>query len=431
MKFIVEGGNKLGGEVTLAGAKNEASKLLIASLLTEDECVFKNVPHILEMNIVRDLCESFGSEIKVKGNEWQIKTTTIKCDESQMSQTRKNRIPILAFGPLLSRTNEAKIPFLGGDKLGARPVDLHIDSLCKMGAIIEAGDGYYYGRAPNGLIGAEINFHFPSVGATENILFAAVLAKGNTIIRNAAIEPEVIDIIQCLQKMGAIIELGVNRTIYIEGVERLRGVTHTVIPDRNEAASFASLALAAQAEIFIKQARQEDLITFLNIVRRLGGEYEVMDDGILFKGRPNLRPINLQTSTHPGLMTDWQQPLAVVLTQANGESIIHETIYDNRFAYVKDLINMGANIELTADCLGENCRFKNNGYIHSAKIFGKTALHGSNLLVHDLRSGIAHLIAASIATGVSEINGIEEIDRGYENIDERLSSLGLKIKREV
>ncbi|MCP6720352.1 MAG: UDP-N-acetylglucosamine 1-carboxyvinyltransferase, partial [Patescibacteria group bacterium] len=289
-------------------------------------------------------------------------------------------------------------------------------------------DSSYKARAPRGLHGAEITLRFPSVGATENTLLASVLAKGKTVIRNAALEPEIIDLIKFLQKMGGIVELGANRVIYIEGVERLRGVKHRVIPDRNEAVSFACLAIATDGDIFVKDAVQEHLITFLNTIRRIGGDYEVKDQGIRFWRAGGLKATKVETDTHPGFMTDWQQPLAILLTQARGLSEIHETIYEDRFGYTKDLNLMGADIKVITDCSGRTCRFAGK-FSHIAVISGPTPLQGTELEVPDLRAGMAHLTAALIAEGESEVSGVEEIDRGYERIDERLKYLGADIKR--
>lgn len=429
MKFLINGGKKLDGEIKLVGAKNATTKMMVASLLTDEPCFLENFPHIGDAEITAELCRSIGSKIEKDRDVLRIQTTDIK-NPKVVSLSRKNRIPILALGPLLARVGEAEVPFLGGDKIGARPVDIHIDSLKAMGAEIEITDSSYIARAKDGLKGATIVLRYPSVGATENTILAAVLAKGRTIIQNAATEPEIIDLIKMLQKMGAIIELGVNRVIYIDGVKKLRGVYHRVLPDRNEAASFACLGAATGGKVYVKQARQDDLITFLNSLRRIGGDYEVTKEGIIFYRNGELRPINIETNTHPGFMTDWQQPFAVLLTQANGQSNIHETVYEDRFGYINDLNLMGANIKLLTKCPeGSVCRYNDKNYQHQAVINGRTPLKAASLKVRDLRSGIAHIIAALIADGESAIEGVEEIDRGYERIDERLRFLGADIKR--
>ncbi len=432
MQLTIQGGKPLKGEIAISGAKNAASKLMVASLLTDEECVFENVPEIGEVELVSELCAGLGSHIERHGKTLRARTMAMGNLSSPLSQSRKNRIPILTLGPLLARVGEAEIPFLGGDKIGARPVDFHIKALRAMGAVIEAKEQSYKATSPHGLKGTEITLDFPSVGATESVMLSAVLAEGKTVIKNAAREPEVKDLLRFLQKMGALIELGPNREIYIEGVKKLHGAEHEVMPDRNEAASFASLALASSGEIFVKNAIQDHLVSYLNAVRRVGGEYEVQKDGILFRRANGLKAVKIETDTHPGFMTDWQQPLAVVLTQAKGESMIHETIYDNRFAYAADLNAMGAKMQVSDKCFSESpCRFAGKGFLHSAKIMGPTKLHGTKLTVRDLRSGIVDIIAALIADGESIINGIEEIDRGYEKIDERLRVLGADIVRQA
>ncbi len=452
MKFIISGGKRLEGEIRLAGAKNAATKMMVASILTSEPCVLENFPEIGDTEITAELCRSIGSKIEVEsspdGSSLKIHTPEIK-NSKVISLSRRNRIPILALGPLLARVGEAEVPILGGDKIGPRPVDIHINALTAMGATIEVRDNSYFASAKNGLHGAEIVLRYPSVGATENTILAAVLASGRTAIHNAAIEPEVLDLIKMLQQMGAIIEVGANRNIYIDGVKELRGVTYRIMPDRNEAVSFACLAVATGGKVLVKEARHDDLLNFVNVLRKIGGEYEIQEGGILFY-RPVenkiLHPVNIETDPHPGFMTDWQQPVAVLLTQADGESTIHETVYEDRFAYVKDLNLMGAEIKVVSKCLGEKsrlpdgdgqahhnggqaCRFAGREHNHSAAIKGPTRLKAASLEVRDLRSGIAHIIAALIADGESTITGAEEIDRGYERIDERLRALGAEIRR--
>ena len=427
MKFIVEGGKPLEGEIKIAGAKNATTKLIIASLLTEEECVFDNFPNIVDAEITLELCRQIGSIAEREGSTLKIKTPVIK-NTKALTLSRRNRIPILSLGPLLARVGEAEVPALGGDKIGHRPVDMHIEALTKLGAEIESSPDFYKART-KGLKGSVIEFKFPSVGATENTIFAAVLAEGKTVIKNAAIEPEVIDIIKFLQKMGAIIEIGTNRRITIEGVKKLRGASHHIIPDRNEAVSFACLAIATGGELFVKDAVHDHLITFLNNFKKIGGGYNIERDGIKFFREGKLKGIALETDTHPGFMTDWQQPFSIALTQAEGHSTIHETIYEDRFAYTGDLNLMGAKIKVMKECVGETCRFHDLGFSHSAVIEGPTKLKGAELSVKDLRAGMAHLIAALVAEGESVISGVEEIYRGYENIDERLKGVGAEIKK--
>ncbi|MDD5098885.1 MAG: UDP-N-acetylglucosamine 1-carboxyvinyltransferase [Candidatus Colwellbacteria bacterium] len=446
-KLVIKGGIPLKGSVRVKGAKNAIGKMMMASLLTDEEVVLKNVPRNQETEIAIEIVESVGSEVRREGDSIITRAEKIR-SQKVAAISRKNRIPILALGPLLARVGEGEVPFsgataqpnsamemtaavskAGGDKIGARPVDFHIAALEKLGAEIEIKDGSMLAKT-KGLTGATITLPYPSVGATENTLLASVLAKGRTVIQGAATEPEIIDLVKMLQKMGAIIEFGANREIFIEGVDKLHGVEHTLIPDRMEAASFAIMALATGGDVFVEGAVQEHLITFLNVVRRIGGEYEVSDDGIRFFRNGRLKAVHVETDTHPGFMTDWQQPLTVLLTQAKGNSIIHETVYENRFGYTEDLVKMGADIEVLSKCLGDiPCRFQGKMYNHSAIIHGPTPLRGRKLEMRDIRAGMAHIIAALISNGSSEISGVEHIDRGYEDIDGRIRTLGADIKR--
>ena len=427
-KLIIQGGKKLTGSVKVKGAKNAIGKMLIASLLTEDKIILKNVPRNQETDIAIELCHRIGSEISVSEDTITACTPKIKnCRVTELS--RRNRIPILALGPLLVRVGEGEVPMVGGDKIGPRPVNFHTASLEKLGAEIEIKESTIVARAKK-LKGAMIILPYPSVGGTENTILTAVLAEGNTTIKNAAKEPEIVDLIKLLQKMGAIIEFGAEREIYIEGVKKLHGAEHSLLPDRLEVASFAFMALTTDGNILVEGADQNHLITFLNTVRRLGGEYEVEENGIRFFRGSNLKAIHVETDTYPGFATDWQQPLAVLLTQAKGNSIIHETVYEDRFGYTEDLRRMGAEIDVVTKCLGNlPCRFQGESYYHSAIIHGPTKLKGAKLEMRDIRAGMAHIMAALIAEGESEITGVEHIDRGYENIDGRIKNLGANIQR--
>jgi UDP-N-acetylglucosamine 1-carboxyvinyltransferase len=308
-------------------------------------------------------------------------------------------------------------------------VNFHIDSLEKLGCNVTMNGEFYVLQADR-LVGNNIRLAYPSVGATENIIIASTLAKGRTILTNAAVEPEIIDLIKFLQKMGAIIELSTDRKITIEGVDKLNGAEHHVIPDRNQAASFACAGIASKGDVFIENAVQDDLLTFLNTVRKVGGKFEVKDNGIRFFYDGELRSIAIETNVLPGFMTDWQQPFVILMTQANGISIVHETVYEERFGYVNELKKMGAEIELFDTCLGGlSCRFANTNYFHSAVVKGPTPFHGAEINVPDLRAGFSYLIAGVIASGESLVNGAIYIDRGYESIDEKLRGLGAEIQR--
>lgn len=429
-KFIIKGGNPLNGKVKVSGAKNSATKLLVASLLTDKECILHNSPNkISDIIITKKICEILGSEISLIGDTLKTKTVKVKTHHVPEELGNLNRIAVLLAGPLLLRTGKAEIPIPGGCKIGSRPVNFHIEGLKQLGANVET-KGDYFILQTDGLKGANIHLDYPSVGATENIIIASTLAKGRTIITNAAVEPEIIDLIKFLQKMGAIIELSTDRKITIEGVDKLNGAEHTVIPDRNQAASFACAGIASKGDVYVENALQDDLITFLNSIRRVGGKYEIDDKGIRFFYEGKLKAVTIETNVHPGFMTDWQQPFVILLTQSEGISIVHETVYEQRFGYVDALNKMGAEIELYDTCLGASpCRFVNTHYHHSAVVKGPTKLKAAEIDIPDLRAGFSYLIAGAIAKGESILNNTMYIDRGYEDIDQKFRELGVDIKR--
>ncbi len=431
--FRVEGGKPLHGRVRISGTKNLISKLMVASTLSETESVFTNVPlHLGETEITSDIITSLGSQLTQSSDaHGTLSVATPSFSTSQVPErfALLNRIPILMIGPLLHRTGIANVSIPGGDKIGARPVDFHIGALRKMGAHIDHKDSYYHCKADK-LHGAHIQLPFPSVGATENILIAATLATGTTIIENAAVEPEIVELIKFLQKMGAIISMETNRRIIIEGVSHLHGANHRIIPDRIEAASFACAAVASKGDVFIEDADQSSMLAFLNSMRRAGGEFEITTEGIRFFYNGKLRSVAMGTDVHPGFMTDWQQPWVLMMTQAEGLSVVHETVYENRFGYLSELRKMGAHIELYNSCLGGgDCRFTTMAYPHSAVIFGPTKLKGADIDIPDLRAGFVYLIAAAIAKGTSNITGIHHVERGYERIQQKLEGLGVQIER--
>lgn len=430
----VVGGKPLHGSIHVRGAKNFVSKAMVAALLAPGESVLKNVPAIRDVQVVSDLLRLHGVKVNVQPEDGIV---TIDASHVELADVAdvdtlsgSSRIPILFSGPLLHRMGEAFIPALGGCRIGSRPIDFHLDTLRKLGAKVnkEHEDGIHI-TAPNGLHGAKIHLPFPSVGATEQTLLAAVLAEGKTELSGAATEPEIMDLVAVLQKMGAQISVDVDRTIRIEGVKSLKGYTHISLPDRIEAASWASAALATHGDIFVQGAKQPDMMTFLNVFRKIGGEFDIRDDGIRFwHPGGDLHPVAIETDVHPGFMTDWQQPLVVALTQAKGLSIVHETVYENRFGFTRPLVQMGATIQLYRECLGSlPCRFQQRNFEHSAVIFGPTPLRGQDIDVPDLRGGFSHLIAALAASGPSEVRGISLIDRGYEDFRHKLVALGASI----
>ena len=428
-KYKIEGGHKLSGSIKVYGAKNAINKQLVASILTDEVCTFHNVPRIHEVETVLGMLSEIGAEYSWKGSSISIQTKSIKTSEISAKYSGINRIPILFLGALIHRCKKASIPYVGGCNIGARPIDFHIEGLRKMGAIITEEENKIKATSKR-LEGCDILLPFPSVGATENLILAGCLAKGTTVISNAALEPEIIDTIIVLQKMGALIYVDADRKIIIEGVETLRGVEHTVIPDRMEVAALASLALATCSNFKILDAKQQDIITLLNTVRKIGGEFEVATDGIsFFRKGDSLSATHIETDVHPSFMTDWQQPFVVTLTQAKGASVIHETIYENRFGFTHILNELGANITLSNECFGnKRCRFVNKNFLHSAIIIGPTPLRAKPIEIPDLRAGFAYLIAALIAEGESLISGIYHLERGHPDIVGRLKSIGAKIE---
>ncbi|HBK34833.1 TPA: UDP-N-acetylglucosamine 1-carboxyvinyltransferase [Candidatus Uhrbacteria bacterium] len=428
--FRITGGVPLKGEVLLSGAKNTASKMMLASVLTREEVILSNVPRQQETEITQEIITAIGSQVLWTG-EHQVSLCAKNVTAAEIKKfSRKNRLSILALPLLLHRIGEVFVPQVGGDKIGPRPVNFHLQTLEKMGAQIEENLEGFGAHIQGRLQGALIELPYPSVGATESAIFAGVLAEGRTVIRNAAIEPDIQHLVMMLQKMGAIIQINAGRTIEIIGVEALHGCQMEIIPDRMEAASYACMALGTKGEIFVRKAQHEHMVTFLNTVRRIGGDYEVQEDGILFCASGELHGIELETDTHPGFMTDWQQPFVVVLTQAKGTSIVHETVFQERFGYTQELKRMGADINLFSNCLGESpCRFRGQNYKHSAVITGPSKLHAEEVVVPDIRAGLALVVAALVAEGTSTLVGIEHLDRGYERLEEKLLGVGAQIKR--
>jgi UDP-N-acetylglucosamine 1-carboxyvinyltransferase len=433
--LYVNGGTPLEGTITVRGAKNFVSKAMVASLLGETASVLRNVPQIRDVNVVSGLLELHGVNVKYDSDAGILDLDPSNVESAHMADidahAGSSRIPILFCGPLLHRLGEAFIPDLGGCRIGDRPINYHLDILRQFGAVVDKRPNGIHLRAPRRLRGTKFTLEYPSVGSTEQLLLTAVRAEGLTELRNAATEPEIMDLIAVLQKMGAIISVDTDRVIRIEGVDRLEGFNHTALSDRIEAASWASAALATGGDITVKGATQPEMMTFLNTFRKVGGQFDVQDDGIRFwHPGDDLRSIVLETDVHPGFMTDWQQPLVVALTQAAGLSIVHETVYENRFGFTDALRKMGATIQVYRECLGGgDCRFGQRNFHHSAVVSGPTPLAAADIEVPDLRGGFSHLIAALAAKGVSTVRGISLIDRGYENFQDKLVALGADVTR--
>ncbi len=427
------GGKPLSGSVEVRGAKNLVTKAMVAALLGDSPSVLSSVPDISDVAVVRGLLEAHAVDVSdTAPGQLTLDPRGVKSAHFAEidAHAGSSRIPILFCGPLLHQLGEAFIPDLGGCHIGDRPIDFHLNALRAFGAELEKSPSGIALRAPGGLQGAHVELPFPSVGATEQVLLTATRAKGVTELRNAAIEPEIMDLIAILQKMGAVISVETNRVILIEGVDRMGGYHHTAIPDRSEAASWAAAALATRGHIFVKGANQLDLMTFLNVYRKVGGEFTITDEGIDFRHPGGeLKPVVIETDVHPGFMTDWQQPMVVALTQATGQSIVHETVYENRFGFTSALNEMGADITVHQDGIASiTRRVPRRPLEQAAVINGPTPLHGANIRVPDLRGGFSHVIAAVAAEGESVVTNVGIISRGYEHLLDKLESLGASLE---
>jgi UDP-N-acetylglucosamine 1-carboxyvinyltransferase len=425
----IEGGARLSGVVHVRGGKNSAPKHVVAALLTEEPCILSNVPRVGDVAWALDAAEALGSEIQwLDEHTVRLHTPRISTPELASIYGGSSRLPVLLLGPLLARVGEARVPHGGGCQIGARPVDYHVDGMRHLGAELVIADGHLAARTKR-LRGGVYELEYPSVGATETLLLAAVVAEGTTLLKGIALEPEVLELIYLLHQMGAQIRFEADRVLRIQGVERLRGYTFRCVPDRNECASWACAAIATDGDVAVKGADQWALLALLDRLREIGGEYEILQDGIrFFRGTRKLRGVTVDTHYHPGFMSDWQPPLSVVLTQAHGQSIIHETVYEDRFRYVQGLTDMGAHISVRTECLGaEPCRFQNGDFRHSSVIHGPTALRATHLTMPDLRGGFAYAVAAMLAYGTTRLSGIDHIARGYAEFIDKVGELGVKI----
>ncbi len=445
--LAVHGGTPLHGRIRVRGAKNLVSKAMVAALLGETPSRLFDVPRIRDVEVVSGLLELHGVKVSNGADDGELVMDPTNVESASSDEINvhagSSRIPILLCGPLLHRLGHAFIPDLGGCHIGPRPIDFHIQALRQFGAVVDKTPEGMHLTAPTGLHGTKLELPYPSVGATEQVLLTAARAEGVTELRNAAVEPEIVDLICILQKMGAIITVHTDRVIEIQGVPKLHGYHHRPIPDRIEAASWAAAALATHGDVEVLGAQQADMMTFLNVFRSVGGQFEITDartsrtgvtgqeGGIRFwHPGGELKAVALETDVHPGFMTDWQQPLVVALTQARGLSIVHETVYEQRLGYTDALNSMGATIQVYRDCLGGTpCRFGRRNFKHSAVIAGPSKLHAADLVIPDLRAGFSHLIAALAAEGTSRVYGVDLINRGYEDFEGKLAALGAHVER--
>lgn len=437
--FTITGGKALRGEVKLGGAKNVALKLLVAGLLTDEPLTIENVPEIRDVALMLDVLESLGAGTSRHGGAVRVQNGRTNQHKVPLDLGARLRTSSMVIGPLLARSGRAMIPNPGGCRIGARPIDRHIEALRAMGATISyhSDDGYFYASAPHGLRGATYCFSKNSHTGTETLILAAVLAKGTTVIKNAAEEVEVDELIGLLNRMGAAVRRSAHREITIEGVSSLRGAEVKVMPDRNEEVTFAIAAAVTGGDITVVGSRRQHLSAFLTAFVRAGGEYGAIDEArTRYRCGGGLRVVDVVTGPHPAFMTDWQAPWVILMTQASGDATIHETVFENRFGYVKELKKMGARIEPYDPKVADPASFYNFNWEdhkeddhHAIRIHGPTKLHDAILTMHDLRAGATLVLAALAAEGQSVLHGVEHIDRGYEKIEERLRALGAKIER--
>jgi len=435
-KFVIQGGYPLKGRITLAGAKNSGFKLLIASLFSYSPSEIIGYSRIGDIEITQKIIESLGGMIERTDHQLKVLPKTLSSYLVPAELGNISRACSLFIPPLLFRFGRAIVPLPGGDRIGLRPIDRHLQGLEALGAKIEKKKGFYEISAPQGLRGKKFKFVKNTHTGTDTLLMAAAFAKGKTILENAAEEPEVDDLITFLNKMGARIKRITKRKIEIIGVKSFKGTRHEVMPDRNEAVTFGIAALATGGDIFVEKANPKVLQVFLKKVEEIGGNYQVGKGGIRFWRKDGLKAIKVKTAPYPGFMTDWQALWTVLMTQAKGESIVHETIFENRFGYVSDLVKIGAKIKLFNPQVKNPERFYNfnwpdnkPGFFHAAGIFGPTPLRGGHFTISDIRAGATLILAALVAKGKTELLEVEHVDRGYEAFDLRLRKLGARIKR--
>lgn len=414
-KLLITGGNPLNGEVTISGAKNAALPILISSILTTQECVFHNVPDLRDITITQQLLQQFGTKTKRDGNKVTINAGSINSTVAPYELVNKMRASILVLGPLLARFGHAEVSLPGGCAIGARPVDLHIEGLKKLGAEIVVENGFVNAKVDGRLKGARIYMSTVSVGATENLMMAAALAEGTTVLENAAREPEIVDLADCLNKMGAKITGAGSNNIEIEGVEALHGCEHRVLPDRIETGTFLVAAAVTGGKVKCLNTNYHLLEPVVEKLIDAGATVEWDDNSITIdmEGR-NPKAVNIKTLPHPGFPTDMQAQFTTLNVIADGVGTITETIFENRFMHVPELRRMGADIQLesnTAIC-PEHSR-----------------LSGAQVVSTDLRASASLVIAGLVAEGITQLDEVFHIDRGYEKIEQKLVALGARIER--
>ena len=412
-KIVVKNSGSLKGRIRVSGAKNAVLPILAATLLAEEECVIEDIPLLKDVIVMSEVLRSLGSDVsEVKDSRVTIKSD-IKTCEAPYELVQKMRASFYVMGPLLAKKGVAKIPLPGGCAIGAGPIDLHLKGFTALGAKIEFGHGFVEARAEK-LVGTSIYLDFPSVGATENIMMAAVLAEGTTTIENAAAEPEIIDLANFLNKLGANVKGAGTDTIRIKGVTKLGGAVHEVIPDRIEAGTYMIAVAATGGDVVVENVVTSHLKSITAKLKECGITLEEEEDNIRVISDGNIKSVDITTLPYPGFPTDLQAQFMAMLTKAEGVSVVMETVFENRFMHVAELSRMGANIKIEG---------------HSAVVQGGSALEGAKVKATDLRAGAALIIAGLVSDGVTEIVDTYHIDRGYYDIENKLSGIGVDIKR--
>ena len=436
-KLIVTGGKKLQGTIHVSGAKNVALKAIVAACLTNEKVIIENIPRISDFFVMAEIMQALGGKIAIEGHTATIQMETFAKHAIPLDKAAQLRTSSLFLAPLLAGVGEAIIPNPGGCRLGARPIDRIIDGIKEFGVDItyHSDDGYFHAKT-RGLIGTTYTFSKNTHTGTETLILTAVLAKGTTVLKNAAEEPEIDDLIELLNYMGAQVVRSGKREITIVGVDSLHGTTFRIQPDRNEIITFAIASLVTKGDIFIEDITTAGIEEFVEELEKAGGGYEIQKNGIRFFTKGLLKATDITTSVYPGFMTDWQAPWAVLMTQAEGVSTIHETVFENKMGYIEDLQKMGAHVEPYKPHVENpealynfNLEDDKSEYIHAIKVTGPTLLHNAVVKTIDIRAGAAIVLAALAASGQSTIFGVEKLDRGYEQFEERLKQLGATIER--
>ena len=413
-KLEVFGANKLKGQIKISGSKNSSLPILAASLLSKKKIVLKNLPKVKDIQTMISLLQSLGSKIKQSNNTVQINNSKQTKKVAPYNLVKTMRAGILVLGPLLAKFGYAKVSLPGGCAIGSRPIDIHLKAFSKLGVKYKISQGYVHAQAPNGLKGNKIHFSKISVGATENLIIAACLAKGTTLLTNCAIEPEIKDLTNFLNKMGCKIKWISKRTVKIVGVNNLRNVNHSVMFDRIEAGTYLIAAVITEGNLKIKNVDPRIIKTEINTLKKVGAKIRLYKNEIHINGKKKIKSLNLKTAPYPGFPTDLQAQIMVLLCKANKKSLIREEIFENRFMHVAELNRMGAKISTAGN---------------KAIIDGPVDFMAAETMATDLRASVSLILAALNAKGKTTINRIYHLDRGYEDIEKKLKKVGAKIKR--